>query len=385
MKILVEATPLALQSYTKGGAYRYSLELLRHLPAALPEDWRLSLFFHFFRGHHRERMREAIRLTGVEDHVLSRWHPKLTRALGWPVERLAGDHDLFHGPYDRVPPPRRAARVVTVHDLAFLRAPEGLPQAWIDELTATVPVSVRRADRVITVSGFTKQDLVERIGADPEKVHPIHHGIGPEFRPPADPGAEAEQLRRRLGLEPGFLLYLGTLQPNKNIEQLCAAYQLLRRGGFEAPLVLAGGPGWLFDEMWQRITARGDDAGVVRTGFVEHEDVPRLYGACAAFALVSKLEGFGIPVIEAMACGAPVVAAEACSLPEVAGGAAVLVDPDDAESIADGLRRAAVPGPEREDLVERGERRAAAFTWARSAEKHAEVYRLALEDRRRRR
>ncbi|MBL7009563.1 MAG: glycosyltransferase, partial [Planctomycetes bacterium] len=218
MKVLVEATPLALQSYTKGGAYRYGLELLRHLPAAMPADWRLSLFFHFFRGRHLARMREALRLTGIPEHELCRWHPRLTRALKWPVERLAGDHDLFHGPYDRLPPTRRAAGVVTVHDLAFLRSPEGLPRAWIDELTATVPPSVRRADRVVTVSEFTKQDLVARIGVDPDKVHPIHHGIGPELRPPADPEADAGLLRSRYGLEPGYLLYLGTLQPNKNIE-----------------------------------------------------------------------------------------------------------------------------------------------------------------------
>ncbi len=380
MRILVDATPLALQSYTKAGAYRYGVELLRHLPAAWPDDWSLELAFSFFRAAHLPRMREALELTGVKEHVCSRWHPRLLRALRAPAELTLGRHALFHGAFDRIPPTRRSRRVLTVQDLAFLRAPEGLPEAWVKELTATVPPSVRRAHRVITGSEFSKADMVERLGADPDRIHAIPHGVGAELRPPADPQAALARLRQRYGIEAGFLLQLGTLQPNKNIEGLCAAFQLLRQRGFDRQLVLAGGEGWLFDEMWQRIVARGHDAGVLRTGFVDEEDVPRLYGCCGAFALVSRLEGFGIPVVEAMACGAPVVAAAACSLPEVSGGAAILVDPDQPEGIAEGLERAAQPGPEREGLVARGRAHAAAFTWSRSAERHVEVYRLALAD-----
>ncbi|RMH05216.1 MAG: glycosyltransferase family 1 protein [Planctomycetota bacterium] len=379
-RILVEATPLALQGYHRAGAWRYCLELLRHLPAVAPAEWRLQPFFHFFRRRHLAGMRSALELAGHDAPVLSRWHPRLVRALGWPIERLAGPVDLFHGAFDRLPRCRRAARVLTVHDLAFRRAPEGLPPQWVAELEATVPPSVAAADRILAVSEFTRRDLIERLGADPERVHVAHHGVGPEMRPPADPERDADLLRRRFGLEPGYLLQLGTLQPNKNIEGLCAAYQILRRRGCKRPLVLAGGPGWMFEPMWRRIVARGDDRGVVRLGYVADEDVPLLYGSCAAFALVSRLEGFGIPVLEAMACGAPVVAADACSLPEVAGDAALLAPPDDPAAIAAALERAAEPGPERERLRAAGRRRAAGFTWRRSAEAHVEVYRLALAD-----
>ena len=175
------------------------------------------------------------------------------------------------------------------------------------------------------------------------------------------------------------MLYLGTLQPNKNIEGLCAAYQEMRRRGFEGQLVLAGAQGWLYDEMWQRIVERGHDANVLLTGFVNDEDISRLYGCCATFALISFLEGFGIPVIEAMACGAPVVAADACSLTEVTAGAGLLVDPNDTQGIADALLIAATPGPQRDDLVRRGLAHAATFTWEKAAKEHVAAYAKALE------
>lgn len=380
MKILFDATAMALTGYHKGGAYRYGMELLRRLPDAMPADWSLALYFNFTRRAHRVKMEETCVLAGVRERRVSHVPPQLLRALGAPAEWTGGRHELFHGPFDLVPPTRRAARVVTIHDLAFLRAPEGLPAAWIAERARTVPQSARRAHRVVTVSEFSKRDIVARLGVPEERVVAIHHGIGPEFAPARDRAADLARLAQRYGVRPGFLLYLGTLQPNKNIEGLCAAFQRLRASGFPGQLVLAGAPGWLFDEMWARIVARGDDAGVLRTGFVDDQDIPRLYRSCEAFALVSFLEGFGIPVAEAMASGVPVVAADACSLPEVAGGAALLVDPADPDAIADGLRRACAAGAERDDLIARGRVRAASFTWERSAAQHVEAYRAALRE-----
>ncbi len=380
MRILFDATAMALTGYHKGGAYRYGMELLRRLPEACPPDWELVLYFNYLRAAHAAKMEETCRLAGVPRRVVSRAPPQLLRWLRAPAEWTGGPHDLFHGPFDLVPPTRRAARVVTIHDLAFRRAPAGLPAAWIRDRERTVPPSARRAHRVITVSEFSRRDIIERLGVPEGRVAAIHHGIGPEFAPAQDLAADLERLNRRYRIAPGFLLYLGTLQPNKNIEGLCAAFQLLRREGFPGQLVLAGAPGWLFDEMWARIVARGDDAGVLRTGFVEEEDIPRLYRACAAFALVSFLEGFGIPVIEAMACGVPVVAADACSLPEVAGDAGILCDPHDPAAIAAALLQALEPGAARERRVTHGRAWAARFTWAASAAAHARVYREAAEE-----
>ncbi|MDP6849761.1 MAG: glycosyltransferase family 1 protein [Planctomycetota bacterium] len=380
MKLFFDASALALRGYTKAGIYRYGIELLRHLPDALPDDWELNLHFHFFRQKHAARMREVLQETGNLPYKTSRTHPWITSKLGTNLESLVGPHDLVHGPFDRVPKSKSSARVVTIHDLAFLRAAAGLPTSWVAELTKTVPPSARRATRVITASEFSKSDIVEWLHIPAEKVSVVPHGLSPEFRPPADPLVDLRRLEERYKIRPGFILYLGTLQPNKNIEGLCAAYHDLRQDGFEGQLVLAGKEGWLFDEMWERITENGHDEGVLRTGYIEEEDIPRLYGNCSCFSLVSILEGFGIPTLEAMACGAPVVVADSCSLPEVAGGAAVIVDPYDSRSIAEGIEKAATRGEFRDLLIKKGLERASQFSWQKSAEAHASVYRQAMQE-----
>ncbi|MFK5955607.1 MAG: glycosyltransferase family 1 protein [Planctomycetota bacterium] len=379
MKILFDATAMALSGYHKGGAYRYGMEMLLNIPKVMPSDWELGLYFNFFRGQHLKKMAETCELAGISDFKVSRIPPQILRALGTPAEWTAGKHDLFHGPFDLIPPSRKSARVVTIHDLAFLRAPEGLPKEWIRERTATVPSSAKRAHLVLTVSEFSKRDIVERLQIDPERVQAIYHGISPGLTKSEDPEKDLARLKERYAIDTGFVLYLGTLQPNKNIEGLCAAYQEMRKRGFEGQLVLAGAKGWLYDEMWQRIVDRGHDANVLLTGFVDDEDISRLYGCCATFALISFLEGFGIPVIEAMACGAPVVAADACSLTEVTADAGLLVDPQDTQGIADALMIATTPGAERDALVQRGFEHAATFTWEKAAKEHVASYARALE------
>ena len=379
MKILFDATAMALSGYHKGGAYRYGMEMLHNIPKVMPSDWDIGLYFNFFRGHHLEKMRETCELAGLSDSRVSRIPPQILRALKTPAEWTACKHDLIHVPFDLIPPSRKSARVVTIHDLAFLRAPDGLPEEWIRERTATVPPSAQRAHRVLTVSEFSKRDIVERLQIDPDRVQAVYHGISPGLVKSEDPEADAARLKDRYGIEENFVLYLGTLQPNKNIEGLCAAYQEMRKRGFEGQLVLAGAKGWLYDEMWQRIVERGHDKNVLLTGFVDDEDISRLYGCCATFALISFLEGFGIPVIEAMACGAPVVAADACSLTEVTADAGLLVDPNDTMGIADALMIAATPGAKRDDLVQRGFAHAATFTWEKAAKEHVSAYAKALE------
>ena len=378
MRLLVEATPLALRRYPRAGVHRYGTELLRRLSELLPQDWEMRLAFHFFRKQHLAGVAEVLRSTGVGEHHTCRVHPLLLRSLRVPAEWTAGAHDLIHGPFDYLPPSRRSTRVLTVHDLAFLRSPEGLPESWVRHLRRSVPVSVRRAHLLLTGSEFSKRDLVERFQVDPQRIRVFRHGVRPGLAPPADPEEAAARIRDRYGLERGYLLYLGTLQPNKNLEALCAAFQLLRGRGEARKLVLAGTEGWLFDEMWGRIVGRGLDADVERIGFVTEDDLAALYACADVFVLVSVLEGFGIPVLEAMACGTPVVVADACSLPEVAGEAGVTTDPTEPEAIAAAIRGLLDDPQERERRRAQGLVRAAGFTWEACAAAHLAAYQEAL-------
>ncbi len=380
MKFVFDASAMALSNYTKAGAYRYGLEVLRHMPAHLKSDEELELFFNFFRAHHVPRMQETIAAAGDLDSIVSRMHPRLMRSLKIPVESRIGEHQVFHGPFDRLLHTKDSARVLTIQDLAFLRAPKGMPKAWVEELTATVPESAKRAHRIITGSEFSKADIVEWLKIPTERVNVIPHGVGKQFTPSADRLIDQKIIGERYGISTDFILYLGTLQPNKNIENLCAAFQELRSNGYQGQLVLAGNEGWLFDEMWQRIVDNNNHQGVLRPGYVEEEDIPRLYSCCNCFTLVSVLEGFGIPVLEAMACGAPAVVANSCSLPEVAGGKAEIVDPWDYHSIAEGINKVLVLGPDRQQVIRGGIEHAAEFTWSNSARAHLETYREAFAE-----
>ncbi len=380
MRLLFDATGMALSGYHKGGAYVYGLELLKNLQQ-LESPLDIELFFNFTRGKHKSKMLETCDIAGIEQHSLTQVPPQLLRGLHIPTEWFAGQHDVMHGPFDLMAHTRKAARVVTIHDLAFLRAPEGLPKKWVADRQKLVPPSARRAHRVITVSEFSKRDIVEHFQLDPDRIQAIYHGSSPGLEPPKDPQADRIRIGERYGVKENFVLYLGTLQPNKNIEGLCAAFQIMKQQGYSGKLILAGAQGWLFEEMWQRICKQQHDKDVVLTGFVDSEDIPRLYGVCDAFALVSFLEGFGIPVIEAMACGAPVVAADACSLTEVTSDAGLLVDPHDHQQIADSLFRLCSDSELRDKMVARGLAHAAKFTWHNTAQQHLDAYKTAMEQR----
>ena len=380
MKLLFDATGMALSGYHKGGAYVYGLELLTNLQL-LQAEVDIELFFNFTRSKHKPKMLETCEIAGINKYSLSQIPPQVLRKFHIPAEWIAGKHDVMHGPFDLMAHTKNSARVVTIHALAFLRAPEGLPAEWIADRKKLVPPSAKRAHRVITVSEFSKRDIVEHFQIDPDRVQAIYHGITPGLEPTQNEQADRARIAERYGVQDNFILYLGTLQPNKNIEGLCAAFQIMKKQGYPGKLILAGAQGWLFDEMWQRVCDRQHDKDVVLTGFVDREDIPRLYGVCDAFALVSFLEGFGIPVIEAMACGAPVVAADACSLTEVTSDAGLLVDPNDEQQIADALLSLVSNDVLRSKMVKRGIAHAGTFTWRNTAQQHLDAYAVAIEQR----
>jgi len=300
------------------------------------------------------------------------WH-RLRVPFLW-VEWWTGPLDVFHAPDFVLPPVRRARTLVTVHDLSFMRRPECTPSALRSYLNKVVPRSVRRADRVLADSQSTRRDLMELLGAPGDKIQVIYGGVEERFQPVRDQETLA-QVRARYRLPEHFILGLGTLEPRKNFERLIIAYARLmgRWPGAERSvdlphkLVIAGRRGWLYEEIFTQVRQLGLHNDIIFAGFIADEDLPALYTLADCFAYPSLYEGFGLPPLEAMACGTPVVVSNVASLPEVVGDAGLLVDPEDVEDIARALGRVLTDEGLRRRMIERGLARAREFTWERAA------------------
>lgn len=299
--------------------------------------------------------------------------------LPLPVELLTGRIDLFHSPDFTLPPVWRARTVLTIHDLSFMRCPECFSKPLLDYLLASVPRAVRRADFILADSASTRHDLAELLGVLPERMAVAYPGVEAHFAPVED-AATLEARLARYGVERPYLLGVGTLQPRKNFVRLIRAYHLLReRHGIPHRLVIAGAKGWLFEEIEEAIRGLHLGEWVKITGFIPDEDLPALYQGADVFAFPSLYEGFGIPVLEALACGTPVVTSNTSSMPEAAGDAALLVDPTDVEAIAEALWRLLEDASLRNALRARGFEQVKRFSWVASARIIHTIYRHLIE------
>jgi glycosyltransferase involved in cell wall biosynthesis len=280
-----------------------------------------------------------------------------------PVEAITGPLDVFYSPDFVLPPTRRSTHtLLTVHDLSFLRYPDAFVPSLRRYLERTVPRSVARADRVLADSEATRADLIAYYGALSEKVEVLHSGVDPRFRPEQEPD-EREQLRARYSVgDRPYVLSVGTLQPRKNYVRLIQAFATLPPANL---LCIAGGRGWLCEDIFAEAERHGDRVRIL--GFVDDADLPALYRNAALFALPSLYEGFGLPMLEAMACGTPVVCSNVSSLPEVAGDAALTVDPFDIDGLAEAMARTLEDADLQQRMIAKGLAQAARFTWTESA------------------
>ena len=286
-------------------------------------------------------------------------HPQISYvAVPWPearpTSRIAWEQftlpslirqkriDVLHSPANVLPEllPRTSAGVVTLHDLAFLRFPEVLTRTKrLYHRTFTVR-SLQRATMIITVSESTKQDAIELVGIPAGRLQTVYAAIDERFSSMATE-EEIKAFRQKHGLSQDFLLYLGTLEPRKNIATLIEAYAYLRRVYARTEkLVLAGGKGWLYEVIYEKIAQLGLEGEVIFPGFVGESERKLWYAAASAFVYPSLYEGFGLPVVEAMACGTPVVTSNVSSLPEAGSDIALCVDPYGVEAMAEALYKA---------------------------------------------
>lgn len=381
LRIGLNAHLLALgETYRGAGINGYIYHLLRHLPGSRPPDGRPMEFVAFL---HDEQFAAPPGLA-VER---SRWNTAGPwRRILWEQTRLAvwaRRLDLLHGLAYALPLACACRAVVTVHDLSFLRYPQAfrrLNRAYLRWITRA---SVRKAGRVIAVSESTRQDVIARCGVPAERVVAVPNGVAEAFRP-ADP-AEVAAFRQCKGLPERFFLFLGTLEPRKNIERLLAAYALFLQSrpahATEVPsLVIAGAKGWFYDTIFAHVQRLKLSDRVLFPGFVPTAELPWWYRAAALFVYPSLFEGFGLPVLEAMACGTPVITSNVSSLPEVAGNAALLVPPEDVVALAAAMARAWDDQALAAEMRRAGLEQAGRFSWQRTARETIAVYRAALEE-----
>jgi len=364
------------------GINRYTASLVAAL-AKLDRQNEYTLFY----GGSREVPKDSEHWEGMQDILIS--HPNFTQVPTplslkmtlrwqrfaprfWPLERFTGPVDLLHAP-DFVAPASRAPQVITVHDLSFLTVPECAEEGLRKYLTATMPRSVQRADHIIAVSQSTKSDLIRLLNVAEEKITVIYEGVDSRFHPTSLLKAQ----RERVGLpDTPYILALSRLEPRKNFVRLIAAFGQLVAEGYPHALVFGGRRGWKYEPIIAAAAALNAKHGQ-RVYFLDHvneRDLPSVYAGAAACAYPSLYEGFGLPPLEALACGTPVLASNVSSLPEVLGDAALLVAPEDVDAIANGLRQLLDDEGLRASLREKGLARAQQLSWQQSAQAVLTLY-----------
>ena len=288
--------------------------------------------------------------------------------------------DLFHEPHYILPPAIRCRSVVTIHDCIHLMFPQYLPSRLAYFYAkASMWSATRKADRILTVSEASKRDILHFFDIAPEKVEVIYNAIDERFLAPADP-QRMDLVRQRFQLDHPFVLYVGNIKPHKNIERLIDAFGRARNSGPDnLKLIIIGDELSKYPVLRQSVHRHKLDKHVRFLGFQPLETLAAFYRLARAFVFPSLYEGFGLPPLEAMACGTPVVTSNVSSLPEIAGGAALLVDPHDPDAIARGIVQAVSDEPLRRSLIERGHARAHEFSWARSVAQIHRIYQEVLE------
>lgn len=351
MRIGIDAR---LVGYRRGGIATYVTRLIEALGKVATDD-EITVFSGRKSGLPSGGFRKRALWTPPH-HPLEQW------AL--PVELAFEALDILHCP-DFIPPFRRSfPAVITVHDLAFLRFPDTKDQEGL-AYYRQVGRAVAETEGIIAVTEATRGDILEMLDVEPDRVQVVHHGVSPRFHPLGH-CEEIQAFRRQHRLPDRFMLWVGTIEPRKNLDALLQAVELAKE-----TLVVAGERGWRDEATWERLRA----STAIYFGPADERDLLMLYNAAWAFAYPSIYEGFGFPPLEAMACGTPVIASATAALREVLGDAALFVEHDDVEGLAEQLRRLSADIQEQRRLTEAGLARAKQFSWEECARKTLAVYR----------
>jgi glycosyltransferase involved in cell wall biosynthesis len=359
------------RNYRGAGINSYIYHLLSNL-GQIDSGYRYTVFL-----SDRRFADEQLRL------YRTRWptHRPVVRIL-WeqlvqPIALRQQGIDLLHAMAFAGPLITPCPFVVTIYDLSFYHYPDAFRPWNRLYLSIFTALSARRAQRVIAISESTRRDVVTMLGVPHDRVDVAYCGVDEVFHPL--PVAEVATFRQERALPDHFILYLGTLEPRKNIRKLIQAYSQWRTMEPGIPkLVVAGGKGWYYDQIFAEVESLGLTGEVIFPGYVMQHELPWWYNAADLFVYPSRYEGFGLPVLEAMASGTPVVTTHVASLPEVAGDAALLVSPDEESQLIEAMHRVLSDESLRREMITKGLAHAAGFTWARTAQQTVDIYHRAL-------
>ena len=373
MKIAIDGYPLVPP---RAGIGQYTYHLIKALARVEPAHEYVVMYPRLTRSL---RMREAPKFAEKCVRVVSEGRFRALRlrvqrklGIGTPVERSIGSFDVYHATnYVFTHAVKRARRVVTIHDLTLVLFPEWHPRARVNSMTHEIARSLEIADHILADSAATRDDIIKHFSVRSERISVVPLAADRSFRP--SPAADIQQVLSAWGLvQDGYLLFMGTIEPRKNLPRLLQAVELA--GSRIGPLVIVGADGWGSDEVARHIEKLQRTGSLSYLGYVPDSARPALINGARAFVYPSLYEGFGLPVLEAMACGVPVLASNVSSLPEVVGDAGLLVDPCDVDAIARGMVRLWQDEALRHELSRRGLERARGFSWEKTASQTLSAY-----------
>ncbi|MDF1512256.1 MAG: glycosyltransferase family 1 protein [Anaerolineae bacterium] len=355
----------------RAGLGRYAESLVNALAPLLPDN--LTFFYNKEQGI--EQLDNLVYLPyrtvnmGYKPWRMLVWLAQLARI---PFNHLVPDATLFHATEHLLIPLRGVPTILTIHDLIFRMMPEHhkVLNRWY--LNLALPLFSRRADHIVVVSEATRKAVMQVYKVNSEKISVIPEAAAPRFKPQSP--EVVETIKQRYQLPEKYLLYVGTIEPRKNLLRLLKVWEKLYTIKEVPPLVIVGSRGWLSEDFFAALEASPVRNGALLTGYVRDADLPALYAGATAFVFPSLYEGFGLPPLEAMACGTPVVCSNTSSLPEVVGDAALLFDPTDELALADALMRITQNAELRGTLREQGLEQAGKFSWERTAKETMDVY-----------
>lgn len=356
-------------SRERAGIGRYARELVRAL-SRIDHDNQYVLFVP--RDAHDELSRfdwspnfKIVRAPINERYLAALWHRVRVPLF---VEAFIGKVDVFYSPDFLLPPTLARRTLVTVHDLSYVRVPECFPAPLLRYLNNSVPRAVNRANVILADAASTQRDVNDVYHVPLEKIKVLYSGVDPRFNP--NVSFESQARVRELTHGNPYLLSVSTIQPRKNYSRLIEAFAKIANTQYairNMQLVIAGGRGWMFEEVFQTVERLGLQDRVIFPSFFSDKDLPALYAGATLFVYPSLYEGFGLPVAEAMACGVPIVSSNASSLPEVGGDAVLYFDPRNVDGMAEAMQRALSDESLRAQMRAKGFEQAKQFTWEKAA------------------